>query len=64
MDWKKCVVKNCETRQISGERTLGHRFPKLKCRGTLWIGLTGNEDLKELSLEDITSQRHKIVNYR
>ena len=57
MNRKKCVVKNCESLQISGERTIGHQFPKLKSCGPLWIGLTGNEDLKELSLEDITSQR-------
>ena len=57
MHRKQCIVKNCERRRIRGERTIGHQFPKLKSRKTLWIGLTRNEDLKELSLEDITSQR-------
>lgn len=57
MDRQKCVVTGCATRQVRGKQTVGHQFPK---HGTSWIEMTGNDDLKKLTLKEITSQRFFI----
>lgn len=52
-----CVVRNCGTKQLSGETAVGHRFPNNVNIGNMWVKCAGNEELNNLTFQDIVKRR-------
>ena len=60
LDRKKCVVANCKNKKLLDKEVIGHKFPANRSVGLKWVESTGNEQLKKLPYETITSKRYFI----
>ena len=50
----------CENRKVLDKEVIGHKFPANRAVGLKWVESTGNEKLKALPYECITSKRYFI----